>query len=139
MKSIEIKLLILTIISILSFSTSVYAAQTIYIIWDYDENSPILISDETTSSPSVVVGNIYISSNFRFKFYITPNIISNGEVLENIKVNSIQIGNKKISMNPSFPTPVKNWFIYGSLKINFLFLEPPDDFKLILTFVFLPF
>ncbi len=81
MKKIRVKLLTLVIIiCTLAFSISTYADQMIYIIWDYNENSPILISDETASSPSVVVGNIYIFSNYKFKFYITPNVISNGVV-----------------------------------------------------------
>ncbi|MGC8955627.1 MAG: hypothetical protein ACP5JS_05975 [Fervidobacterium sp.] len=121
---------------VILFNTTIFPAQYIYIDWFYDESLPIVISQTTTS---VRIGYIEIYSEAKFKMYVNPSVYVGDSLNSDIKVNYIYIGKRSISMNPYKPTQIKNSYISGYLDLYFSFPPLLDDFKLVLTFVFLPF
>ena len=106
-------------------------SQTINIEWYYDEGTTFII-DEIYQRVSI--GTIYIYSNVKFKFYLIPKVLD----VQGVTVTGVRIKNQFISMNPSSPTIVTNKWIYGTMVIYFSYIEPPEDFKVEFTFVFLP-
>uniref|UniRef100_A0A7C5U6Y6 Uncharacterized protein n=1 Tax=Fervidobacterium nodosum TaxID=2424 RepID=A0A7C5U6Y6_9BACT len=115
---------------------NIYGVQYIVITWDYDENQKISITEQTNS---VNIGTMSIYSNDKFKVYVTPKILPVDEnELVQIQVSSVKVGETTISMDPYFPTHVTTKWLYGTLNLNFIFFEPPNDFMVILTFTFMP-
>lgn len=115
---------------------NIYGAQYIVITWYYDENQKILITEQTNS---VNIGTMYIYSNDKFKVYVSPKILPVDEKEPvQIQVSSVKIGKTTISMDPYFPTRVTMKWLYGTLNLNFIFFQPPNDFIVVLTFTFMP-
>jgi len=121
---------ILVFLFALIFS-SLALSQTINIEWYYDEGTTFII-DEIYQRVSI--GTIYIYSNVKFKFYVIPKVLD----VQGVTVTGVRIKNQFISMNPSNPTIVTNKWVYGTMVIYFSYIEPPEDFKVEFTFVFLP-
>jgi len=121
---------ILVFLFVLIFS-SLALSQTINIEWYYDEGTTFII-DEIYQRVSI--GTIYIYSNVKFKFYVIPKVLD----VQGVTVTGVRIKNQFISMNPSNPTIVTNKWVYGTMVIYFSYIEPPEDFKVEFTFVFLP-
>ncbi|WP_448378736.1 hypothetical protein [Fervidobacterium sp.] len=122
---------ILVFLFVLIFS-SLALSQTINIEWYYDEGTTFII-DEIYKRVSI--GTIYIYSDVKFKFYVIPKVLD----VQGVTVTGVRIKNQFISMNPTNPTIVTNKWIYGTMVIYFSYIEPPEDFKVEFTFVFLPF
>lgn len=115
---------------------NIYGAQYIVITWYYDENQKILITEQTNS---VNIGTMYIYSNDKFKVHVSPKILPVDEKEPvQIQVSSVKIGKTTISMDPYFPTRVTMKWLYGTLNLNFIFFQPPNDFIVVLTFTFMP-
>lgn len=121
---------ILVFLFALIFS-SLALSQKINIEWYYDEGTTFII-DEIYQRVSI--GTIYIYSNVKFKFYVIPKVLD----VQGVTVTGVRIKNQFISMNPSNPTIVTNKWVYGTMVIYFSYIEPPEDFKVEFTFVFLP-
>ncbi len=121
---------ILVFLFVLIFS-SLALSHTINIEWYYDEGTTFII-DEIYQRVSI--GTIYIYSNVKFKFYVIPKVLD----VQGVTVTGVRIKNQFISMNPSNPTIVTNKWVYGTMVIYFSYIEPPEDFKVEFTFVFLP-
>ncbi|WP_213075133.1 hypothetical protein [Fervidobacterium pennivorans] len=106
-------------------------SQTINIIWYYDEGATFVIDDVYKK---VSIGTIYIYSGGKFKFYVIPKVLD----VQSVTVTGVKIKNRFISMDPSNPTIVTNKWIYGTMEVYFSYIEPPEDFRVEFTFVFLP-
>lgn len=119
------------VVLVTSFALSTFGA-VINIQWFYDENQRFIFDDVNKLA---TIGRIYIYSDIKFKVYAVAQIFD----ATGISVSRIRIKNDWISLNPAYPTSVPNRWLYGDLVIYFTFTELPDDFTLLLTFVFLPF
>jgi len=115
---------------ILLFKVQLYA-QTITITWYYDENQKFVIDDVSKTS---TVGSIFIKSEKKFKIYVSSVVLDSAKV----SVSRVMIGSKTISNNPLFPTKISTGAISGNLIVYFSYSSIPDDFRLQITFTFIP-
>jgi len=71
--------------------------------------------------------------------YVVPKVLPVDEKEPvQIQVSTVRIGKLTISTDPYFPTRVPSKQIYGTLGLGFMFFQPPNDFMVVLTFVFMP-
>lgn len=132
------KFLRFVLLALLFVATSVIP-NYVRIVWTYDENAWINVDPFASTSINVRVGYVYIESPVKFSVYVTYSVTDiSGMNPVPVRLTSVTLGNKSISMNPSYPTPVNNKFLFGTLYLGLLFIEPIkiDDFRLTLTFNF---